>query len=200
MPYKTLEDRRAAYKKNRKKIRAQNKAWSERNRDKCRAQSARYYAENKEKALAQMKSYRERNKEKISAKKKEYREANKETINVRVREWQLANKDKLKIHRTTWRKANKDKTNVITANRRALKFRATIRLTELDKFVIDEMYNLAQLRTEQTGFQWHVDHIVPLTKGGLHKPTNLQVVPGSWNESKGNRNCEVYNRIAQNGY
>ena len=49
------------------------------------------------------------------------------------------------------------------------------------------MYNLAQTRTEQIGFDWHVDHIKPLTKGGLHKPTNLQVVPGSWNLAKGNR-------------
>lgn len=83
-------------------------------------------------------------------------------------------------------KKNKDKRTTWEANRRALKFRATIRLTELDKFVIDEMYNLAQTRTEQIGFDWHVDHIKPLTKGGLHKPTNLQVVPGSWNLAKGN--------------
>ena len=96
--------------------------------------------------------------------------------------------------RQEYKKANKDKYSAYEAKRRALKFRATIRLTELDKFVISEMYNLAQLRTEQTGFQCHVDHIVPLTKGGLHKHTNLQVVPGSWNESKGNRNCDVYNR------
>ena len=84
-------------------------------------------------------------------------------------------------------RSNKDKVAAFAAERRALKFRATIRLTELDKFVIDEMYNLAQLRTEQTGFEWHVDHIVPLTKGGLHKPTNLQVVPGTWNLSKHNK-------------
>ena len=75
-------------------------------------------------------------------------------------------------------------------------------MTELDKFIIEEMYSLAKIRTEETGFEWHVDHIVPLTKGGLHKPTNLQVVPGSWNRTKSNRNCEVYeyyNRVEQYG-
>ena len=55
------------------------------------------------------------------------------------------------------------------------------------------MYDLAQRRTEQTGFAWEVDHIIPLTKGGLHKPTNLQVVPASWNKSKGNRSEDKYN-------
>jgi hypothetical protein len=66
-------------------------------------------------------------------------------------------------------------------------------LTELDKFVIEEIYNLAKVRTEQIGFDWHVDHIKPLSKGGLHKPTNLQVVPATWNLQKKNNNEERWN-------
>ena len=171
---------RKYYEDNKDKVAKANEVWREKNKDKVREIKKKWVENNKEKRLEQQRAYRERNKEKISVSAKEYRIKNKEVI-----------KEKSKV----WRDANKDKRNVNCAKRRALKFRATIRLTELDKFVIDEMYNLAQIRTEETGFPWHVDHIVPLTKRGLHKPTNLQVVPGSWNESKGNRNCDVYNRV-----
>ncbi len=136
-----------------------------------------------------MKAWREANKERIKEQQKAYRDANKE----KKKAYDKANKEKQKAYYKAYKQANKDKVNVANANRRALKFRATIRLTELDKFVIDEMYDLAQRRTEQTGFAWEVDHIIPLTKGGLHKPTNLQVVPASWNRAKGNKSEDKYN-------
>ena len=150
---------------------------------------------NPEDKIAYEKAWYEKNKEHVIAKSLKYAEENREKTNQYKAEWKKRNREQYLAQAKKYKQENKDKYANLEANRRALKFRATIRLTELDKFVIDEMYNLAQLRTEQTGFQWHVDHIVPLTKGGLHKPTNLQVVPGSWNESKGNRNCEVYNRV-----
>jgi hypothetical protein len=153
-----------------------------------------YRKDNKERITEVKKAWYKRNKERVLAKNKKYAQDNREKNNQYKADWKKRNREQHLAQGKEYKKANKDKYSAYEAKRRALKFRATIRLTELDKFVISEMYNLAQLRTEQTGFQWHVDHIVPLTKGGLHKPTNLQVVPGSWNESKGNRNCDVYNR------
>ena len=48
----------------------------------------------------------------------------------------------------------------------------------------------AMQRTKAIGFQWHVDHIVPLQSPivcGLHTIENLQVIPGALNLAKGNR-------------
>jgi hypothetical protein len=44
--------------------------------------------------------------------------------------------------------------------------------------------------------EWHLDHIIPETHGGLTTVQNLQMVPAKWNMSKGNRNRHV---MAHNG-
>ena len=138
-----------------------------------------------------LRAYLEKNKDHIKqlhvARARKWQEKNKEKAARLKKEWDLNNKEKAQKAKKEWACRNKSKRATWEAHRRALKFRATIRLTELDKFVIDEMYELAKIRTEQTGFDWHVDHNKPLTKGGIHKPTNLQVVPATWNLAKGNR-------------
>jgi hypothetical protein len=56
-------------------------------------------------------------------------------------------------------------------------------------FFMEETYRLARLRSEVTGFKWHVDHIVPLKAklaSGLHSHTNLSVIPASANRIKKN--------------
>jgi hypothetical protein len=56
--------------------------------------------------------------------------------------------------------------------------------------LIKEAYKLAQLRTEQFGFAWHVDHIIPLQGelvSGLHVIENLQVIPAVENIKKKNK-------------
>lgn len=140
--------------------------------------------------------YLEKNKEHIKqlhvVRARRWQEKNKEKAAQQKRVWARKNKDKMNAYKIKWARNNKDKRTVWEAHRRALKFRATIYLNKKAKQQIEDMYKLAQVKTKDTGFQWHVDHIVPLTKGGLHKPTNLQVVPAKWNIKKRNYNCNVY--------
>jgi hypothetical protein len=163
---------------------AQKKAYYESNKEAIKERVKAYKEANKEKR----KAWEEANKEKRKAQRKARYEANKEKIKVQAKAWYEVNKEK----RKEYKQANKEKINVTNANRRALKFRATIYLTATDKKEIENLYKLAQDKTKETGFGWHVDHIIPLTKGGLHKPTNLQVVPASWNLAKGNKTEDKY--------
>jgi hypothetical protein len=61
------------------------------------------------------------------------------------------------------------------------------KLAEFDAFVLKEAVRLARLRELVCGGKWHVDHIVPISRGGPGTHENLQVVPASWNRSKSNR-------------
>jgi hypothetical protein len=61
-----------------------------------------------------------------------------------------------------------------------------------DKFVLSEAVSLARLRKKTTGIEWHVDHINPVSKGGLSTYTNIQVVPALWNRQKSNAFTERF--------
>ena len=50
-----------------------------------------------------------------------------------------------------------------------------------------EIYKKCYLLTESTGIPHEVDHIIPLSRGGLHQPSNLQILTQEENRKKGNR-------------
>lgn len=66
---------------------------------------------------------------------------------------------------------------------------------ELDELAMEEAKRLADSRAALTGFEWSVDHIVPMNHRqatGLHNAFNLNVAPAIWNSTKGNRNMSRY--------
>lgn len=87
-----------------------------------------------------------------------------------------------KAARVKWANANKDYFTASRSLRRSLERN----LTELDRFVLLEAVSLARLREQVVGGKWHVDHVVPVSKGGLCVANNLQVVPAIWNRRKSN--------------
>ena len=99
----------------------------------------------------------------------------------------IDNLDKELIRNRNWVLNNRDKKRVKASIRRArLKEVNDIKTSE-DRKLLAIMYKTALSYEVRTGFAWHVDHTIPITKGGRHCLTNLQIVPASWNQSKGNR-------------
>ena len=106
------------------------------------------------------------------------------------RRWDLENKERrLEIGRN-YAKNNPEAICMKVAKRRAAKYQSTpMALTDVDKLHIRCIYQLAQMRTKESGQEWHVDHIVPLRNKkvcGLHTPWNLQVIPKMENLKKKN--------------
>ena len=132
-----------------------------------------------------------------------------------VRKWRLDNPDcrSKEHHRNAKRKGivpraeyeAKKAENAAGSKARALKYYHKRRVQtecadELTGFVMEEMTDMATRRKEATGFEWHIDHTVPINHRkacGLHHWVNLELVPASWNVRKGNRNM---NRCAVAGY
>ena len=196
----TLEEKKAAtkatkakyYKNNSEKIKAKVKEYALNNKEKVKVASKLYRENNRDKLIEKNKEWCKNNLDKYKATSKKWRDENKESISIRTTKWVSGNRDKVNLNSLKYAKNNRDKLNVLNANRRAKMFGATIYMTKADKAKVEELYTIAKDATELFGYGWEVDHIVPLNKGGLHKLSNLQVVPESWNRSKGDRNCDTY--------
>ena len=136
-------------------------------------------------------AWREANKEKTKARVKAWQQTNKEKLKAYDKARYEANKEKRKAQTKEWQQANKDKVNAKFAKRHAAKLNRTPGwLTEEDLGKIKEFYKEAQKRKEETGEEWHVDHIIPLQGeniSGLHVPDNLQLLRAKENTSKANR-------------
>jgi hypothetical protein len=134
--------------------------------------------------------YRAANAAAIAAKKKAWKLRNAEHVAAKDRRYADENPDKRAAARARWEAANPGVSTAAKANNRlARKKRVPTWLTEDDRWIIAQAYELAQLRTERFGFAWHVDHIIPLNGkkvSGLHVPNNIRVIPGAVNMRKHN--------------
>lgn len=113
-----------------------------------------YREKNRAKEAARKKAYRQANREKVAAYAKAFREANPELVARRFREWQLANPKKIKAS------GNRRRANKLDAK--------TFQVTAKDNERI-----LAKPCIYCGAPSKHIDHIIPLSRGGDHSLGNL---------------------------
>ena len=159
----------------------------------CRKESARKrIAANPEFHRKRVAAWRAKNPDADRAIRKSQQVKHKEKRNAESRAYRAANLDRVRLLGREWSKNNPAASRAINNARRAAKKRAIPAWAsdELDQFVMSECYSLAVKRTQITGVEWHVDHVVPLRSEnvcGLHCSANLQVIPARLNHAKGNR-------------
>ena len=78
------------------------------------------------------------------------------------------------------------------ANNKTYRYRTkkagqTPNLTKDQNKKIRQIYKECDTISKRTGIPHHVDHIVPISKGGIHHPDNLQILTAEENIRKGNR-------------
>jgi hypothetical protein len=122
--------------------------------------------------------------------KKAYREKNVGQRAAYITQWRARKKAHVAAYSAAYRQANRARSAYLCQKRKiALTQRIPKWLTDDDFWVIEQAYELAALRTERLGVEFHVDHVIPLrgrNVSGLHVPQNLQVVTWLENQRKSN--------------
>ena len=151
----------------------------------------RYHVKYPDRRKTQSTKDNNKNPEKRSAAHKVWREANVAYDANRKQQYRIANLEKIKAKYKQYYDANYPRMLAKRNKQHADKLKRTpIWLTNDDRWMMEQAYELAALRTKMFGVIWHVDHVLPLRGkmvSGLHTPYNLQVILGSENSRKGNR-------------
>ena len=98
--------------------------------------------------------------------------------------WNRNNREKLRKATSNWTKANKEAKAVsVNARRRRCRVNGVDGIED-----IKAIYKEAQRLNQEAGhIAYHIDHIIPLAKGGAHHPDNLQILSAEENLKKGDK-------------
>jgi len=158
-----------------------NRAYYQANREEATAAARSHYQENKESIIAHSRAYHLQNRERLNANSRAYYQENKESINAYKRAYHLQNKEAENTRSRAYQKSHPE----VFA-----KARHTRRANRLDNgiFAITSK-ELKRIQSSpcthcSSTTNIHVDHVIPLSKGGRHSIGNLQALCQSCNTSK----------------
>jgi len=126
-------------------------------------------------------------KKRAEAHRRKWRKANPDKISAQNKRWAEKYPERRRAHNRSGYKKHYDKNPEYYAAK-AYRRRRGMRdwpCSEVEKLMIKYRYEDARRLSGETGIKHHVDHIIPLAKGGPHLPWNLQVITKDENLTKG---------------
>lgn len=159
------------------------RVWRKNNPEKVKAYSEISEARNRAKKSERSKAYYRKNKEKILAKGKAWRTKNEARFKQSIKLWRAANPQKVADMQERNYRAHPAKFREKCSRRRAREMAQVHPLVDFSN--VASLHLLCAKISAETGVKHHVDHIIPLARGGWHHQDNLQVLPSSVNHMKG---------------
>lgn len=172
--------------RNRETLKAERKAYREKNREKLRLQCVKWRQENRACSRRLSAEWAAKNPDRVRKNARLWAANNRDTCRRKHREWREENRPSARASVRQWKAKNKDRVAALNALRRAVKKNASASLSRETKKVITCFYACTQRVYACSGIRLHVDHTHPLSRGGKHEPSNLQILPEKINLAKYN--------------
>lgn len=166
----------------------------------CKDCQHAYYVANRDAILQQQKTYYEAHREEHAKWVRANRAANREAEYERNRAYREANREARAEYNRAYYEANPDKSRAKTHRRRALKRNNGGSFTPADIDALKETQTDKQgkLRCWYCGkamTKYHVDHFIPLAKGGSSSVSNLRLACPTCNLSKSAKHPHEIGRL-----
>jgi 5-methylcytosine-specific restriction endonuclease McrA len=170
-------------------VRAARKANYRKNKDAYKRRAKEWVEKNHERSEEWRKAYAKRNRVAITARATAWAKANKQRRAAIAQAWVERNPEKRKEAANSWSRRNPDSHRVSASKRRALKYGSASRdpkaLMAYSKMVRNaERLRCYWCRKNTPKGQRHIDHIIPLARGGADVIGNLCVSCPRCNISK----------------
>lgn len=172
-----------------------NKKYVQNNREHMREYERYEYYKNHEDHKRRRKEYVDKNKEKVKQKQKEYYQKNREQILEYSRLYNQANKEKIRTRNKEYYESHKEDF-VFKARERKKKIKetkdGTITKESLNIMYETQLHKCAYCNSNLDELGKHLDHILPLVKGGIHTLSNVHWVCPRCNLSKNDKTEEEW--------
>lgn len=175
------------YRKDNKEAIAEGKARHyQNNREKVDSHNRKYCEDHKESIAKYQAQYGRDNKERLSEMAAQRYENDKERVKKRAKKYYQDNRESVLEHHVEYYQDNKGAAFAYAVRRKALKIDRTPVDANIKK--IQFYYDVCVETNEILGGAFfHVDHIQPLSKGGLHHEDNLQILESFLNLQKNSK-------------
>lgn len=169
--------------KERRKVTA--KAWRAANAEKVRTDHKAWCEANPGRNSANAKAWREANPEKSKASNRAWADANPEAKRAYCKAYRASNLERCRAREKDWRTANHSRVLANNRNREALQKNAcgNHSAEDVEAILKAQRHKCAMCRASVKKSR-HVDHIMPLSKGGSNWPSNLQALCPNCNVRK----------------
>jgi 5-methylcytosine-specific restriction endonuclease McrA len=176
----------------------------ERNRTKCCEAVKRWQQKNRDKHLEYNRAFHKANRERDQQKQNARYKAKPEQHQANVRRYRDANLEAVQARETKYRKENIEKVRERNRrngpNQRARRKGAPGRHTAADiARLFDEQMGICaacKVAITKTGKgKYHVDHVMPLRRGGSNYPSNLQLLCPTCNRRKGFKHPDEWAKL-----
>lgn len=156
----------------------------QKNPDRYRQYTAEYRQQNYEATIERTKNWRARNPEYHTLKAKEWNENHPGASVEYARQYRI----RFPNYAAQWAKANREKVNARTRRYRTRKLNAPGSHTGDDVLKqLASQKNKCWWCSKDLGDEWHVDHVIPLSRSGSNSPENLVIACPPCNHSKSNK-------------
>ncbi len=172
-------------KANPEKRTAYHRRWVMTNPGKASQRDRAYRATHPEESTRRMRAWREANPGQALERQRAYRAANAKRLAERDRAYRAANAERLAASARAWALANPEKAAAAVHNYQARKKgNGGVHTAEDIQAQYERQKGRCYYCQKKVGKKYHVDHVIPLIKGGSNGPENLVIACPTCNQEK----------------